>query len=107
MIDSMPSPDPTPDPAPHRSLLGRERDRILRFFAERGAHDVRVFGSVARGDDLPRSDIDLLIELTDAGSAGAELMTVLGLSEELSLLLGVRVHVVTPRTLRALSAKAL
>ncbi len=63
---------------------------------------MRVFGSVARGEeDLGRSDIDLLIDLAKAGSAGGELLTVLGLSEELSELLGVRVDVVTPRTLRA------
>ena len=54
---------------------------------------MRVFGSLARGDDDPQSDIDLLVEISDAGSAAAELLTVLGLSEELSQLVLARVDV--------------
>lgn len=82
-------------------LLRRERHRILEFLAKRGAREVHVFGSIARGEDVGRSDIDLLIELPDGASAGGELLTVLGLSEELSELLGVHVDVVTERTLRS------
>ena len=84
-----------------RDLLQRERARILELLARYGAHDVRVFGSVARGEDVGRSDIDLLIELPGTESPGGELLTVLGFSEELSELLGVRVDVVTLRTLRS------
>lgn len=63
---------------------------------------MRVFGSMARGEeDLGRSDIDLLIDLTRAGSAGGELLTALGLSVELSESSESGVDVVTPRTLRA------
>jgi predicted nucleotidyltransferase len=87
-------------PQPRRHLLSRERGRIVDFLLERGARDVRVFGSIARGEDVGRSDIDLLIDLPDGSSAGGELLTVLGLSEDLSELVGVRVHVATPRTLR-------
>jgi len=61
---------------------------------------VRVLGSLARGDDDPESDIDLLIELPRGESAGGELLAVLELSEELSHLVGERVDVVTARTLR-------
>jgi uncharacterized protein len=85
---------------PARELLQRERLRLLEFLAKRGVRDVRVFGSIARGDDVGRSDIDLLVELPGGASPGGELLTVLGLSEELSALLGVRVDVATPRTLR-------
>lgn len=88
-------------PPSRRELLRRERDRILEFLAQRGVREVYVFGSVARGEDVGRSDIDLLIELPDEASAGGELLTVLGLSEELSELLGVRVDVATARTLRS------
>jgi predicted nucleotidyltransferase len=83
-----------------REVLREHRASILAFLAERGARDVRVFGSLARGDEDVQSDIDLLVELPDAGSAGGELMTVLGLSEELSQLVHTRVDVATPRTLR-------
>ena len=45
-----------------RELLSRKREEVLRIAAKHGAYNVRVFGSVARGDDGPDSDIDLLIE---------------------------------------------
>lgn len=84
----------------HRELLDRERDRILDLLRARGVERVRLFGSVARGDDDALSDIDLLVELPEEASAAAELLTVLGLSEELSQLVGVHVGVASPRTLR-------
>jgi len=43
-------------------LVGQKR-RILDAVADSGARNVRVFGSVWRGDDGPESDIDLLIEI--------------------------------------------
>jgi predicted nucleotidyltransferase len=88
------------EPLAPREVLRTQRGRILSLLAERGARDVRVFGSLARGDEDPQSDIDLLVELPDGGSAAAELLTALGLSEELSQLVRARVDVVTPRTLR-------
>jgi predicted nucleotidyltransferase len=90
MIDAM-----TP-----REILEREQARLVALLEARGARDIRLFGSLARGDDDAASDIDLLVGLPDGRSAGAELMAVLGLSEELSRALGVRVEVVTERTLR-------
>jgi len=95
IIDVMPGQVPRP-----REVVRRERSRIVAFLTARGARDVRVFGSVARGDDDDRSDIDLIVDLDGERSAGSELLEVLGLSEELSELLGARVDVVTPRTLR-------
>ena len=83
-----------------REVLREQRSRILSLLSERGGRDVRVFGSLARGDDDVQSDIDLLIELPGSDSAAAELLTVLGLSEELSELIGAQIDVVTPRTLR-------
>src|SRR2546427_107821 len=87
-------------PRSPRQVLREQRSRILSLLSERGSRDVRVFGSLARGDDDVQSDIDLLIELPGGDSAAAELLTVLGLSEELSELVGARIDVVTPRTLR-------
>src|SRR5205823_1582738 len=83
-----------------RDVVRRERSRIMAFLAARGACDVRVFGSVARGEDDDGSDIDLLVDLEGEWSPGSELLAVLGLGEELSALLDARVDVVTPRTLR-------
>jgi uncharacterized protein len=65
-----------------------------------GRQGIRVFGSLARGDDDAESDIDLLVELPGERTTGAELLTVLALTDELSSALGARVDVVTPRTLR-------
>jgi predicted nucleotidyltransferase len=83
-----------------REVLREHRSGILSLLAERGVRDVRVFGSLARGDEDLQSDIDLLVELPDGGSAASELLTALGLSEELSQLLRAPVDVVTARTLR-------
>jgi predicted nucleotidyltransferase len=82
-------------------VLREQRATILSVLAERGGRDVRVFGSIARGDDDELSDVDLLVDLPQGDSPGDELLTVLGLSEELSQLVGARIDVVTPRTLRA------
>lgn len=92
-------------PSP-RHVLRTQRDRILSLLSERGAHNVRLFGSLARGEDDTQSDIDLLVELRDTGSTAAELLTALGLSEELSEIVGSRVDVVTVRTLRDEMRKA-
>lgn len=54
--------------------LRARREEILRIAATRGAHNIRVFGSVARGQARPDSDVDFLVDM-DAGR------TVLDLSE--------------------------
>src|SRR3954467_8179590 len=48
-----------------REVLREHRLRMLDHLAERGASNVRIFGSLARGDDDGQSDIDLLVELPD------------------------------------------
>ena len=77
--------------ASHRGAL----DAILRRYA---ATKPRLFGSVARGDATPDSDIDLLVDLLPGG--GNELLRVSGISEELTGLLGTRVDVVAASLLR-------
>ena len=44
-------------------LLKEKRDDILRLAVEHGAKDIRVFGSVARGEAHDQSDIDFLVEM--------------------------------------------
>ena len=76
--------------------LKRHRVDVLRIAAQYGATDVRVFGSVARGDADERSDIDLLVRM----APGRSLFDLGGLLMDLQDLLGRRVDVVTDRGLR-------
>lgn len=74
-----------------QELLKEKRDDILLIAARHGARNVRVFGSVARGEAGPESDIDLLVEL---GSRTSSWFPV-GLIDELEQLLGRKVDVLT------------
>lgn len=76
--------------------LKRYRAEILRLAAAHGATDVRVFGSVARGEATEASDIDFLVRM----SPGRSLFDVGGLLMDLQDLLGRRVDVVTESGLR-------
>ena len=60
-------------------LLGARRDEVLRLAAEHGARNVRVFGSVARGEADATSDLDFLIEL----EPGRNLLDICGLLMDL------------------------
>ena len=87
-------PDPYPRPTgPALSLdaLRRRRDDIERIVARHGARTVRVFGSVARGDAGPSSDLDVLVDMGDRQSLFAQA----ALQGDLEDLLGCPVHVVT------------
>ena len=87
-----------PGRGPRGRLLRRRRDSVLAAARAHGLGRVRVFGSVARGEDTPGSDIDLLVDAR--AGAGPILLAVAGLSEELSRELGVHVDVVTEELLR-------
>jgi predicted nucleotidyltransferase len=73
-----------------RQLLQEKRDEILRLAALHGAGQVRVFGSVARGDDSPDSDIDLLVHMDD----GRSLMDLVRLKMGIEALMHLSVDVV-------------
>lgn len=75
----------------------RHRRAVIERADRRGAHNVRVFGSVARGEDTAASDVDLLVDLDD----GVGLVALAGLRRELTELLGVDVDVVPAATLKA------
>ncbi len=77
-------------------LLHEKREDILRIASKRGAYNVRVFGSVARGEADSKSDIDLLVDL----EPGRSLFDLGGLLMDLQDLLGQNVDVVTERGLR-------
>ncbi len=76
--------------------LREHRDEVLATVAAHRATGPRVFGSVARGEDEPGSDLDLIVSFTD----DATLLDEVGLRIELSDLLGVPVDVVSTDTLR-------
>jgi predicted nucleotidyltransferase len=72
------------------------RDAILTLAARYKAENVRVFGSVARGEAHSASDIDILVHF----KPGASLLDEAGLDNELKQLLGGRVDVVGDDVLR-------
>ena len=76
--------------------LFRHRDEIHRIVAEHHATAPRVFGSVARGEEMATSDIDLLVDFTPE----AGLLDEIGLRLALTELLHVEVDVVASDTLR-------
>jgi hypothetical protein len=77
-------------------LLKQKRGQILRLAARHGARNLRVFGSVARGEAGPTSDVDFLVEM----EPGRSLFDLGGLLMDLEALLGCRVDLVTERGLK-------
>jgi uncharacterized protein len=77
-------------------ILKAEREQVLRIAQQRGAHNVRVFGSVARGEADAASDIDFLVEM----EPGRSLLDLGGLVSDLEKLLGRNVDVVTEHGLK-------
>ncbi len=73
-------------------LIRQKRDDILRVAAKHGAYNVRVFGSVSRGEAGADSDVDFVVE---AGSERSSWFPA-GLVVDLEDLLGRRVDVTTP-----------
>ena len=71
--------------------LERRRADVLRIAATHGARNVRVFGSEARGEARPDSDLDLLVDMESDRS----LLDLVGLGQDLEDLLGRRVDVLT------------
>ncbi len=74
-----------------RHLLQEKREDILRIASRYGAGNVRVFGSVQRGEDTEGSDVDLLVDFEQ----GRSLLDQVGLIQDLEDLLGCRVDVFT------------
>ena len=91
-----------------RDLIAQHRDTILALGARHGAVNVRVFGSVARGEDDERSDVDILIRLRP----GHGFTDLVEFHDAIEKLLGCRVDVLTehaamrPRLRRRLAREA-
>ena len=82
-----------PTTAPTLEELRARREAILQIAATHGASNVRVFGSVARGQARPDSDIDLLVEL----EPGRTVLDLSSLILDLEDALGRKVDVVENR----------
>lgn len=74
---------------PH--LTRRKRDLMIEVARSHGASRVRLFGSVARGEETPESDVDLLVDL----EPGRSLLDLVAIKQDLEDILGQPVHVVT------------
>ena len=72
-------------------LLTQNREALLALAERRGLRNVRVFGSMARGDDDPNSDVDLLVDAPPGTSA----LALCGLAIDAERLLDKPVDVVT------------
>lgn len=85
-----------PDERDPARLVKEKRDEILRIARSHGASNVRVFGSVVRGDARPDSDIDFLVDMRPDWS----LLDLGGLFSDLQELLGSGVDVVPAENLK-------
>jgi predicted nucleotidyltransferase len=94
---------PERDAPPTLDQLRSRRDEILRIARRRGAQNVRVFGSVARGDAGVNSDVDFLVEM----EPGRSVLDVSELILDLEEALGRRVDVVEVRQPSALAEQIL
>ena len=72
-------------------LLKLKRIEILRLAQKHGARNVRVFGSVARGEAQPESDIDFLVDM----DGGRSLLDLIELGQDLETLLHRNVDILT------------
>lgn len=82
-------------PLPH-VLISKHRDELVALAAEHGLTNVRLFGSVQRGDDGPDSDVDLLVTVRPKTG----LLTLAAFARRAEALLGVPVDVVSEGGLR-------
>jgi uncharacterized protein len=82
---------------PLRLLVESRRDQVMAIASRHHASRVRLFGSAARGEDRPDSDIDLLVDFDEDSS----LFDLVRMSRELETLLGRGVDVVSARGLKS------
>ncbi|MEM3396907.1 MAG: nucleotidyltransferase family protein [Thermoplasmata archaeon] len=70
-------------------------EKITQFLKERGVKKVAIFGSYVRGEERPDSDIDIVVEFSERKS----LLDIIELEQELSELLGVKVELLTEKSI--------
>ena len=72
-------------------LIRKQRENILKIAKAHGATNIKIFGSYARGDEQPGSDIDLLVEL----EPGRSLLDIIAIKHDIEDMINRRVDVVT------------
>ena len=77
-------------------VIGDKRDEVLHLAEKYGAHNVRIFGSVARGEASADSDVDFLVDF----GPGATIFDMVGLWQDLTELLGREVDLSTEKSLK-------
>ncbi|PCN46756.1 nucleotidyltransferase [Curtobacterium sp. 'Ferrero'] len=82
--------EPVEEPPPLRERVAAVRDDLVTIVHRRGGSNPRLFGSVARGEDGPGSDVDLMVDL----ERGLGIFALMRIQDEAEQLLGVRVDVV-------------
>lgn len=82
--------------SPRAREIHKHRRRLLDAADRHGARKLRVFGSVARGEDVPASDVDLLVEL----GPGRTLLDLVAFRRQAEEILGMSVDVATPDMLK-------
>jgi predicted nucleotidyltransferase len=85
------------------TLRREKRNEIVHLGEKYGARNIRVFGSVVRGDNRAKSDVDLLVDMDQDRT----LYDLAGFVADVQDLLGVEVDVVTPGGLRYLRERVL
>jgi len=68
-----------------------KREEILDIARKYGATNLRVFGSMARGEESPKSDLDIIVEM----EKGSSLLDIISIKQDIEELLGRKVDVVT------------
>ena len=80
-----------------QALLKEKRAAIMDAAKRHGARNIRIFGSVARGEFDEKSDVDFLVEM----EPGRSLLDHAALLNDLEVLLGCKVDVVSERGIKA------
>ena len=79
----------------HQQIIKEKRLEILNIANNHGASNIRIFGSVARGEANSSSDIDFLMDM----ESGKHLLDRIALIQDLEDLLGCKVDVAKPENL--------
>ena len=73
------------------NTIKSRREEILEIAKKFGAKNIRVFGSMARGEESPESDLDIIVDM----EKGSSLLDIIAIKQDIEELLGRKVDIVT------------